>query len=161
VHVVERERRCFSLRRAASDVSRHSQMKAGLSLTMRYVCPDSSRLKLSAPQNRRSAAGSDRTSLAASADRTRLILEIDIRQLWSVVIADDEACVVFLDGPRPREVARGHPQLRKVRRNPPSLIALRAAPVGGCPQGGLQTCRFGKAEGALTLCVSDLLNLLC
>jgi hypothetical protein len=37
----------------------------------------------------------------------RLILEIDIRELLPVVIADDEAGGLFLDGPRGREVARG------------------------------------------------------
>jgi hypothetical protein len=37
----------------------------------------------------------------------RLILEIDIRERLSVVVADDEAGGLFLDEPRWREVARG------------------------------------------------------
>jgi hypothetical protein len=38
----------------------------------------------------------------------RLILEIDIRELLPVVIADDKAGLQFLDGPRRREAASGH-----------------------------------------------------
>ena len=38
----------------------------------------------------------------------RLILEINIRERLTVVIADDEAGVLLLDGPRRREAAWGH-----------------------------------------------------
>src|SRR5262249_53908626 len=38
----------------------------------------------------------------------RLILEIDISELLSVVVADDEVGGLLLDGPRRREAAGGH-----------------------------------------------------
>ena len=52
-----------------------------------------------------------RSSLLSSlaADRlARLILEINIRERLFAVIADDQTCGLYLDGPGRREAAGGH-----------------------------------------------------
>jgi hypothetical protein len=51
------------------------------------------------------------SSLAADR-RPRLILEIDIGELLTVVVAHDKAGFQFVDGPRRREAAHGHLLLR-------------------------------------------------
>ena len=47
------------------------------------------------------------SSLAADR-RSRLILEVDIRELLAVAVADNKARGLFLDSPRRREAARRH-----------------------------------------------------
>ncbi len=69
--------------------------------------------------------------------RARLILEIDISERLPVMVAHDEAGVLFLDRPRRREAALGHDWIRM-----PALPSRRL--VGGQ---GLRGC-LGPSRSA-------------